>query len=117
MKSLNKKILLSVLTFVFFFGPILAAHALNVDNPGGAFPGTDLNTIVDRVISFITGFVATLSIIFLVYGGIIYVTAGGDESRMETAKNTIIYAILGLFVAGVAYAATKLIINTIINKE
>lgn len=117
MKSLNKKILLSVLTFVFIFGPILAAHALNVDNPGNAFATADLNTITDRVIAFIVGFVATLSIIFLVYGGILYVTAAGDESRIEMAKNTIIYAVLGIFVAGVAYAATRLIINTIINKE
>jgi intracellular septation protein A len=117
MKSINRRILLSVLMIVFLFGPIFAANAINVDNPGNAFAAANFTQIINRVANFITSFIAILAIIFLVYGGLLYVTAGGDESQIEKAKTTITYAIWGLFLAGLAYAIARLIINTVINNE
>lgn len=115
MSKTSKKILLSATVFVFIFVPILAANAINLVNPGNAFSDADFNEILENVAVFITGFIAILAIIFLVYGGLLYVTAGGDDNQMEKAKTTITYAIFGLFIAALAYAIIVLIVNTIIN--
>lgn len=117
MKKIIRKVFLAILSFAFLFGPVFAVNAINVTNPGNAFANADFNTILGNVVNFITGFIAVLGIIFLVWGGLLYVTAAGDDNQMDRAKTTITYAILGLFVAGLAYAVTKLVINKIINGE
>lgn len=84
-----------------------------VANPGRMFADIDFLQVVTNIAELIIGFIAILGIIFLVYGGILYVTSAGDESRAEDGKRTITYAMIGLFLAASAYAIEKLILVTI----
>lgn len=68
---------------------------------GGIF-----STIVN-VLLFIIGAVA---VIMLIYGGIRYVLSGGDASAVTAAKNTILYAIVGIIVAILAYAIVNFVV-------
>jgi hypothetical protein len=61
-----------------------------------SFVGAIVNTLL-----FLVGAVSVLSIII---GGILYVTSSGDSGNVTKAKNTILYAIVGLVVAFLAYA-------------
>ena len=45
------------------------------------------------------------------YGGLTYMTAGGDEAKVETAKKALTAALFGLVIAALAYAIVNLIIG------
>ena len=71
----------------------------------------DNDGIVRTVINTMLFIVGLLSVIMLIYAGIRYVTAHGDKSQVEGAKNTMIYAIVGLVIAIVAYAIVNWVIG------
>ena len=52
--------------------------------------------------TFLTGLVAALALVALVWGGVMYILSLGDESRSARAKNIILFAIIGLLIAGSA---------------
>jgi hypothetical protein len=58
-----------------------------------------LLALVINIFSLVVGFVAVVMIIF---GGIKYITSGGDSSNISGAKNTIVYAIIGLIIVALA---------------
>lgn len=67
-------------------------------------------TQITNTILYIVGAVAVL---MLVWGGFRYVISGGDSKKITDAKNTILYAILGLIIAFFAYAIVNFVLNTI----
>lgn len=60
--------------------------------------------------------VGILAVIMLIYGGIRYVLSGGDSGAVSSAKKTILYAVVGLIVAILAYAIVNFVITTIAKK-
>jgi len=67
-------------------------------------------TQITNTILFVVGIV---SIVMLIWGGLRYVISGGDSKKVTDAKNTILYAIIGLIVALLAYAIVNFVINAI----
>ena len=55
-----------------------------------------------------------IAVLMLIWGGINYLTYAGDEDKARTGKKTISYAIIGLVVAGIAYAIVDVIITVIL---
>jgi hypothetical protein len=49
----------------------------------------------------------------LVFGGFKYIISGGDSSKVTSAKNTIIYAIIGLIIVILAYAIVNFVVGTV----
>lgn len=72
---------------------------------GGIF-----NTIVN-ILLFIIG---AISVIMLIIGGIRYTISGGDSSAVTSAKNTIMYAIVGIIVAVLAFAIVNFVLTSLI---
>lgn len=60
--------------------------------------------------------VGILAFIMLIWGGIRYVLSGGDSGAVSSAKKTILYAVVGLIVAILAYAIVNFVITTIAKK-
>jgi len=56
-----------------------------------------INTII-RIINALLVLAAIAAIVFVIIGGVRYITAQGDEDAVEQAKNTVIYAIIGIIV-------------------
>lgn len=79
-------------------GVAILAPPGGINLPGGAnLPGT--------IITIITAFLVLVGIaafIYLIYGGVKYITSAGDSSSAEEAKKTILYAIIGVIVIGIA---------------
>ncbi len=72
--------------------------------------------LIDAAINWILGLASGIIILILILGGITYVTSAGDEDRIKTAKNTILYAIIGLVLILLAYTMInemKVILNII----
>lgn len=65
---------------------------------------------VTNVLLFLIG---TLSVIMLVIGGIRYTVSNGDSNQLTAAKNTIMYSIVGLIVAIVAYAIVEFVVDSL----
>ena len=66
-----------------------------------------VKTITD-VLLFIVGAVA---VIMIIIGGIRYVTSNGDGNQVTAAKNTVLYSVIGLVVALLAYAIVNFVLN------
>jgi heme/copper-type cytochrome/quinol oxidase subunit 2 len=71
--------------------------------------GNDLLTTVINVISVIVGVIAVIMIIF---AGFRYITSGGKQESVSGAKNTILYAIIGLVIVALA----QLIVHFVLAK-
>ena len=68
-------------------------------------------TLITSVINVMLFIIGVLSVIMIIYGGIIYVISAGDSGRVSKAKNTIMYAIVGLIVSLLAYAIVNFVIT------
>ncbi len=68
-------------------------------------------SIVKRGINIMLFGVGVLSVIMLIFGGFRYVISGGKKESVTNAKNTILYAIIGLLVAVFAYAIINFILG------
>ena len=73
---------------------------------------TGIGDIVSKVINFLLFFVGVISVIMIIYGGIQYTTSAGDSGKVTNAKNTILYAIVGLIVSILAYAIVNFVVKT-----
>jgi multisubunit Na+/H+ antiporter MnhB subunit len=62
---------------------------------------------ITNVLLFIIG---AVSVIMLIIGGVRYTISQGDSSAVTSAKNTILYAVIGLIVAILAYAVVNFVI-------
>ena len=75
--------------------------AKTTEQPNSIFgDGGIFNTIIN-ILLFLIG---AISVIMIVFAGFQYATSGGDAGKVTTAKNTILYAVIGIVVALLAYA-------------
>ena len=88
-----------------------ASRSRGKDQPADLFGDAGIFTRVSNIMLFLVGAIAVIMIIF---GGIRYVVSGGNSSQVQGAKNTIMYALVGVVVTLLAYAAVNFVINTII---
>lgn len=61
--------------------------------------------------------VGAIAVIVIIIGGLKYVTADGDASKIKGAKDTILYAIVGIVIAILAFAIVNFIIGSFVSQE
>jgi hypothetical protein len=66
---------------------------------------------VKNIINTLLYVVGALSVLMIIVGGILYVTSSGDASSVTKAKNTILYAVVGLVVSVLAFAIVNWVID------
>ena len=86
-----------------------ATSARGVDQPTELFGDGGMFQKVSNILLYIIG---AVSVIMIIFGGFRYVTSGGNSDNITTAKNTILYAIVGIVVALLAYAAVQFVITS-----
>jgi hypothetical protein len=72
--------------------------------------------VVTTVINVLLFIVGILCVIMIIFGGIRYTTSAGNKTAVDGAKNTIIYAVVGLIVAIVAYALVNWVFKSVSNQ-
>lgn len=99
-------ILVVLLSFIFMPHRMLAG--LDFDNPGLldglGLPDADLDDTVVNFISWVLGFFGLISVIMIIYGGFMYLTAAGSEERVDKAKTILRQAIIGMVIVMLSYA-------------
>jgi len=74
-----------------------------------------VNKIVNLVIAIFSWLVGVVSVIMIIVGGFKYVTSGGESSGVTSAKNTILYAIVGLIIVAVAQVIVHFVLSNVNN--
>lgn len=74
--------------------------------------GNGIFRTITNVLLFLIG---AISVIMLIIGGIRYTLSGGDSSAVTAAKNTILYAIVGIIVAVLAFAIVNFVLDSFTN--
>lgn len=75
--------------------------------PSDIFGGSD--SIFSKVVKILLFLVGSVSVVMIIVGGVRYATSAGNEKAVTGAKNTILYAVIGLIVAILGYAIVNLV--------
>jgi hypothetical protein len=89
-----------------------------LNNFNGADPSKDLGSVISfiqQIFAIALDIVGMLAVIIILYGAFLYVTAYGDDSKAETAKKTIFWAIIGVVFLALANTLVYIIKKQIIN--
>jgi hypothetical protein len=126
-----KEIMLSIAVLCIGLVPAVGVVQLTyaADIQGGLCDGANLSTsggncepgdtsgtvdsIVTKVINIFSWIVGVVSVIMIIYGGFRYITSGGNDTNVSAAKNTILYAIIGLVIVALAQIIVKFVIGKI----
>ncbi len=79
--------------------------------PDGAKRICSIGDRVQQIINVLLFIVGAISVIMIILGGIKYVLSNGDSSQITSAKNTILYAVIGLIVALLGYAIVNFVVT------
>lgn len=120
-KSFLKQVLLvsglTVITIVAF-SLLTSTAGAQLINPGDVPQNISQATggessaraLVLNIVNFFLGFLGIIAVIMIIYGGIMYVTAAGDQTKIDNAKKIIMYAIVGIIIVLISFA----LVNTVI---
>jgi len=133
MKNIKKTILGAILAFAFLLSiavltPELASAAASDDiqcgvnaaaGADGCAPDPDasatLDSTVKSVINILSILVGVFAVVMILVAGFRYITSGGDSAKVTSAKNTLVYAIIGLIIAALAQVIVKFVLKETIN--
>ena len=102
---------LKELTSYLMLAPVLAQEKIEI-KPGAEFSGLENITvpgIISAAIKFILVIAALVSFVFLVIGGIRWITSAGDKEGTAKAQGTITAALIGLVIVFAAWAIIRLL--------
>jgi hypothetical protein len=120
---------LFLLSFLFLINlslivpPALAETGPSLKNAGGFLNTTAEISyaapkkpaeIIGQIINYILGFVGAIFLILTIYGGITWMTAGGNEEKIKKAKGLITSAIIGLAIVLAAYSITWFVFDKLL---
>lgn len=129
-----KKFLTSMAVFGMVFAPVAApavVYAQDDDIREGLCAGIELEPgqtcadvesgaaertitgILETVINLFSLVVGVVSVIMIIVGGLKYITSGGDSGNVSGAKNTILYAVIGLVVVALAQFIVRFVLGRV----
>ena len=94
---------------------ISTIHIVFLGN-NGAFvlnSGIKSNEVITNTINWFIGTAGVIALIYVVIGGIGYITSAGDSAKLQKSKNTIFYSLIGLIICAISLAATAFVSNMI----
>ena len=73
--------------------------------------GPNVNSTVKLVVSILSFIVGVAAVIMIIIGGFKYITSSGDSNNISSAKNTILYAIIGLVIVALAQVIVRFVLQ------
>jgi hypothetical protein len=104
---------------VIFFPTALLSDATSAVNSGitaacaQSCNNSSLSTIFSGIADTLIFIIGAVSVIMIIIGGLRYVISNGDSKAVESAKNTILYAVIGIIAAISAYAIVTFVTKNI----
>ena len=123
-KTVREKWSFLVVLFSSFIGTSVSAAITSIDtgliNTAKRAGLNDTATVpqyVGGIISAILGVIGVIFRILIVYGGMLWMLAEGDETKVGKARGFIFHAIVGLIIVFSAYAITNFVVGTLITQS
>lgn len=88
-------------------GTACISEAVTQANPGNP---TDLPSVLKTIVNLLLFVIGAVSVIMIVVGGLKYTLSNGESSQVTSAKNTILYAVVGVVVALLAFAIVNFVL-------
>jgi hypothetical protein len=90
------------------------------ENPGqcrvaGGEATTRINRVIHTIVNLLSALVGVVAVIMIIVGGFRYITSGGNDTSVTSAKNTILYAIIGLVVVALAQLIVRFTLSKLTN--
>jgi len=112
---------IAIISFGFFtLSPVFAQ--INSDTLGVTQVGEqtglgneDLRVTIGKIIQVILGFLGVVAIVIVLYGGFMYMTAGGSDEKVAKARKILINGGIGLVIIFSAYAITSFVISKLVD--
>lgn len=128
MKTLFGKLLViaSILTIMLSVAQTSVAMAqttqdvcegLALTGGGGCGPDAEAEadrrvaTVIQAIINILSLVVGVLAVIFIIIGGLKYITSSGDANNTQSAKNTILFALVGLVIVALAQVLVRFVLG------
>jgi hypothetical protein len=99
-------------TFIFLTLSVGSVFAIDVAPPAGLDLPTvnsDPESAIASIIQYCILLTGILAVMAITWGGIKFILSTGDDEKMKKARYTIIYAFVGIIVAGLAYSIVEII--------
>jgi len=110
-----KKVFALLLVASLFFGGYVFAQNFGKTNLDDALIGTNMNNNLESgvgsIIAAILGLLGTIFLVLTIYAGILWMTANGEEAKIDKAKQIISAAVIGLAIVLSAYTITYFVGN------
>lgn len=120
-------IVLSIFGLNFAPTPTYAANSIcdqpNVSeeikkaNGCGGSSTTDLSDVIVGIVNGIVAILGIVAAIFVIVGGVNYMTSQGDAGKLQKAKNTILYSLIGLVIAALAFAIINFVVVNVLKSN
>lgn len=81
--------------------------------PGGEGETNDVGDVVQNIINVVIAVLGIVAVLFVVIGAVGYTTSQGDPAKTKKARDTILYAILGVVLAVLAYTIVNFVLASI----
>ena len=76
----------------------------------------DLMSTLNTIINVIIGVIGFIAVVMIILGGVQYTTSAGAADKVKTAKDTIMYGIIGLVIAVLAFAIVNFVLSSVFGK-
>jgi heme/copper-type cytochrome/quinol oxidase subunit 2 len=74
-----------------------------------------VNNLIRTIFNLLSAIVGIVAVIMIIFGGLRYITSGGNDTSVTGAKNTILYAIIGLIIVALAQVLVRFTLNKVVN--
>jgi hypothetical protein len=118
-KKMKKKILIGVvcLALISLVLPLVASAQFGVNEVGNVIgnvlPSAEPRVVAARIINIALGFLGIIAVIIVLYGGFMWMTAGGNEERITKAKQILTAGVIGLVIIIMAWAIARYVITAL----
>lgn len=109
-----KKITLGLLTLSLLVLPVMAVAQVDPNPTIGTTFGlgtADLESTVVNIVQWVLGFLGLVAVIMILIGGFQWMTAGGNEEKVASAKKIISAAVIGLIIVLLAWAIVIFVVS------
>jgi hypothetical protein len=72
--------------------------------------------IISGMIDYILPFIGGILMLMIIYGGVLYITSGGDPDKLQKAKRTILWAVVAVILIAISYSIV-VALNKVVNTE
>lgn len=87
----------------------------DVGGSAGIESQTSLPELIGQIINIILGFLGIVLLLLILYAGFLWMTAGGDEGKVKTARQIIANAIIGLIIIVAAFAISNFVLGALVD--